>query len=641
MWRAAVAPLVRWADEVWRAVTGLGGGLDLPELRRIWDGAMDSAPMKWGQVRGPVGAALLSAKRIGWSWHSPFALRDADGTEIKLTEVAPRMFQQRLQFGVRRVLEVQCSANLHAAGYVGNKGRKLANRVSFGAVAKVTRARKDLLEPIDRGCLLSVATGALWTRTRLHQAGYVESNLCTLCHAEPDTEFHRWWECSASATERDRLTSNATRERALAAGSRSLLFSRGIVEHPDEIFPLPAAHVQQRIQVKQRDGTWTNKEFHGFVPDGLLSNEYDLYTDGSCSTAALAERRRAGWAVVWADVKGTEVGRISGVVPRGFPQTPQAAEYLAALAAAEVAQPGHEVFCDCLGVVRHFAGRTGAAQLSAKLRYSGVVRLARGEAGWQQVKQMSKVPAHVDLSAQLSANDLRKARGNAAADEAAKAAVSRQPQATEAGRTEWDEAWSDAVATARLIASVGRLWPAARQRGKPPKGRAAESAHRVEAKRAERELMLRARAANWGSHHWARARGHSRCHFCKVLASNRHAAEIQPCPRELQPWAQEVLQEYECGESGHRLLIGLAERPRDPPSAFLVCSACGGFGEFSKSSTLAAKCRGHPSSAGAAYAIRRTRNGLYPRPGAASQEVFVTHAEPIRRSSLPAPPVTS
>ena len=63
--RAAVAPIVRWSDEVWRAVSGLGGGLSLPELRRIWDGAMDKAPTTWAQERGPVGAAILSDMPIG------------------------------------------------------------------------------------------------------------------------------------------------------------------------------------------------------------------------------------------------------------------------------------------------------------------------------------------------------------------------------------------------------------------------------------------------------------------------------------------------------------------------------------------------------------------------------------------------
>ena len=165
---------------------------------------------------------------------------------------------------------------------------------------------------------------------------------------------------------------------------------------------------------------------------------------------------------MWADAEGREAACVSGVVHRAFPQTPQAAEYLAALAAAEVAQPGHEVMCDCLGVVHQFGQRSATKQLSAKLRYSGVVRLARGEAGWAQVSAMTKVPAHVDLGESLSADQRRKAKGNAAADEAAKAAAARQPRAARREQGEWDNDWNDAVVTAKLIASVAKLWPAAR-----------------------------------------------------------------------------------------------------------------------------------------------------------------------------------
>ena len=355
--------------------------------------------------------------------------------------------------------------------------------------------------------------------------------------------------------ERERFASQATRDRALAAGPHSLLYARGIVEHPDELLPLPAEDVQQRIHVQQRDGSWTNEVFNGTVPDALMSDEYDLYTDGSCSTAALAERRRAGWAVVWADFEGTEVGRLSGVVPRGLPQTPQAAVYLAVLAAGEVAQLGHEVFCDCLGVVRHFAQRAGVPQLSAKLRYSGIVRLARCEAGWKQVSSMTKVPAHVELGAGLSAEERRKARGNAAADEAAKSAVARQPLGSEDLRTEWDQIWMDAIVTAQLIAAVARRWSA----GCPAAGRPRQGLLRprsVSRQGRPNAKFWRVNAANWASHHRAAGRRPSRCNFCKVLATHRQAAEKQPCPRKLVPWAVEVLHECETGASGHQLLIG-------------------------------------------------------------------------------------
>ena len=126
-------------------------------------------------------------------------------------------------------------------------------------------------------------------------------------------------------------------------------------------------------------------------------------------------------------------------------------------------------------------------------------------------------------------------------------------------------------------------------------------------------------------------RGPVRCHFCKVLASHRHAAEERECPRTLPPWTEEVVRDCESGASGHRLLIGLVERQRDPPSAFLMCDRCGGFGEIKQSTLLAAQYKGQPTSASAAYSIQRLGNGLFPRPGAASVGTIVTQVYPVSR----------
>ena len=76
--------------------------------------------------------------------------------------------------------------------------------------------------------------------------------------------------------------------------------------------------------------------------------------------------------------------------------------------------------------------------------------------------------------------------------------------------------------------------------------------------------------------------------------------------------------------------LGLSNGRRDPPSAFLLCERCGAFGEFRKSLTLAAKCKGRPASASVAYGIQRVRNGLFPRPGTASKNVAVTSVLHIR-----------
>ena len=123
--------------------------------------------------------------------------------------------------------------------------------------------------------------------------------------------------------------------------------------------------------------------------------------------------------------------------------------------AAQVAKQGQRIYSDCQNVVRQFnAGNTRLA-LSERLRYSGVVRKAMGGAGWAAARRMQKVAAHVDVTADLAPQQLLEARGNDAADRAAKSAVARHPAANAEA---WERAWSDACETAQLIAAMGPLW---------------------------------------------------------------------------------------------------------------------------------------------------------------------------------------
>ena len=84
----AVAPILAWAQEVWRAATGAGGShMAFPELRRVWemsahafiDGWQVPGPCAWRKVPGPVAACCLSMRRIGWRAMSPFKFVTDEG----------------------------------------------------------------------------------------------------------------------------------------------------------------------------------------------------------------------------------------------------------------------------------------------------------------------------------------------------------------------------------------------------------------------------------------------------------------------------------------------------------------------------------------------------------------------------------
>ena len=49
----------------------------------------------------------------------------------------------------------------------------------------------------------ALATGALWTRGRMQQCGYLVDDRCPLCGEGTDTVLHRIWQCAETKPDRD------------------------------------------------------------------------------------------------------------------------------------------------------------------------------------------------------------------------------------------------------------------------------------------------------------------------------------------------------------------------------------------------------------------------------------------------------
>ena len=425
-------------------------------------------------------------------------------------------------------------------------------------------------------------------------AGYATSPLCPLCKVALDTEHHRWWHCPASKAARDSIADEDVQKRARAAGANSLLYCRGLVEHPDLHICPPADDLGEQLMVREAGGAWKEAPFDGCqeLPHLLLEAPRQ-YMDGSCSTAPLAERRRAGWSLVWTDVEGVACGVLSGTVPRPFPQTPQAAEYIGGLISSQTAVQAQDVASDCLNVVRQF-GQTQGAQLSYRKKFSGVVLQARGHRGWSAASGMRKVPAHVDIDAPFLTDAERSdARGNDAADEAAKAAAKRHPANAPSDEASWDRAWRDATTTAQLIAAVGPLWPAARPQGglKPTAANAARKLQRAADRSAAAAARQQQQADHFATHDWILTRGAMRCGICHALASEWRRAASAPCrghPQWLVAIARCNLREPGLG---HYLSHATVCRPGECDAELLVCLRCAGYCEARASPTLQLLCK--------------------------------------------------
>ena len=76
-----------------------------------------------------------------------------------------------------------------------------------------------------------------------------------------------------------------------------------------------------------------------------------VFVDGSCTAFKYKVLNRAAWSVAMVDEQGELVARISGTVWASLPQTPQAAEYVALGAAAELCTKEAWIYDDCSNVV--------------------------------------------------------------------------------------------------------------------------------------------------------------------------------------------------------------------------------------------------------------------------------------------------
>ena len=65
--KATGAPMVRWAQEVWSATSRRDPrALEVRVLREAWTSVAKASPVTWAQVADPMGAAMLSGRRLGW-----------------------------------------------------------------------------------------------------------------------------------------------------------------------------------------------------------------------------------------------------------------------------------------------------------------------------------------------------------------------------------------------------------------------------------------------------------------------------------------------------------------------------------------------------------------------------------------------
>ena len=576
---ATGAPMLRWAQEVWNTTGGLDTrALHIKLLRTAWEKVQKEAPKRWRQVRGPIGAAIMSGRRLGWDMEHAFEWRTDAGVTVRLAQDSPALVKWHIEQSARRSIERRVASSCGDPLLAGR-------RADLSFTLRLLRSKSTKAMCSEDKCTLRCAqANALWPRQRQYDAGYDVDPTCQMCGAAPDTVHHRCWCCEWEGA--TRMRQSIASPELIAKALRSpdaALYTRGLRPHPVELNSVEAELQQmvfRRNGVKIEDrAQWT------------MSGS--VFYDGSCLRAKEPELATAAFAVVEIDEQGQATATFEATVQPGWPQTSQAAEQGGRLAAVRLLSKGSVLYGDCKTVVdaaklpRQVAG-------SHKRMYAGARRAAEAtcKIGWACDV---KVKAHRKLEDAADERERWEILGNAEADSHAVHAqtMHRKIPADRLRQMACEDEELEQVC--RVLGALPRLWPATEKTPAAAKG-------------AQGRKKPRHRPTAAVPHEWANRQGELWCcERCYLRVHSRRAADAlghQECPGLPVKLAAVV-----ADPNGHVLVAVRDSQSR----CILACTVCGCWAHVIPRRLLK-KCEGKAPAKSEGYkALRRLALGEHPQ----------------------------
>ena len=576
-WRPATAPIRRWHKELWRiANSDERAKFSADQMQVAWDTAVaskhemysDEGFPKWSATRGPVSSMFLSLERIGWTFENPTMWVDDLGVGRDIVEFGPKLFDQFLKASFRRRDERDVAK---AMGFATLEGK----RACFDVV-------REYLTAPNRNCkrskdaVLAVACNAVWTRKRLADAGYdVGDTTCELCNDGNDTLYHRLWCCTAPAVVavRKRTASKKLIWAALRAGEDDPMFTHGVLPHPAE--PGPGPQAQMKMEAWHIDGDEA-------LVEGRPRMSGTMYADGHATRTGVDELNRASWAIIELSDDGELRSYLRGCVPATYPQTAQAAEYMAAAVSTLVAEPEATLYDDCANVVRDFYLHRDD-WVDEKKSYAGLMKQAREWDGDSNLRHVLKVKGHLDFKdASMSHDERRNAYGNHLADKHADDAEALHPPILDLLARK--ALIKQAKGVLDVIAAVLPEWPRSEhQYDRTPTAQAA--------------ARSKARVPNGMLHQWSYNGKLWRCATCRTKHKAKKLAPYRK--RQRCKGLKDALAANAAIDNGH-VLTEFSTTEGD----FTICYTCGRYGG-TQAKKLKLRCEGKLMTTGAAKAWTR------------------------------------
>ncbi len=174
---ANVAPVLAWAEAVWSGLCPMSL-LQVATSRAA--AALTRARHPWSAVRGPAGALLATAARLGWQVVDASTLITDAGRRIDLHSDPPVVVKAEVIAAVTR-WRWRRTARLAADAPEAANGGGFCIRPLRWLLRP--RARKHGWAAEQQAALRSAVVNAQWPQQRLYTAGLVDEPWCQLCAA--------------------------------------------------------------------------------------------------------------------------------------------------------------------------------------------------------------------------------------------------------------------------------------------------------------------------------------------------------------------------------------------------------------------------------------------------------------------------
>jgi hypothetical protein len=314
-------------------------------LQKVWRQQQQklSGPLRWGQVKGPMGAVIATLTDLGWIPEGPTRWTDPFGSiwqiDPRRAGVIPLVLEKIRQSCIRRVWG-KASEHYCGQGIGEEADLQVLQRLRRECTKEGTWREVALIDMIGQG--------ACWPPARKALHGISCTSECQFCRRGVEgTLLHQAWQCPVvlegigSAREEARHLEGAALGPVLSEAASRERWSQGLPPPCCEAFwcrgILPKAGtgpLQELLQVMDTEPTARGHaapEGHMELTEGM-GPIVTVGSDGSGGEhGADPTLRRVGWSWAALSPDGTLLGSVHGGLGNDFPQTVPRAELHAAV----------------------------------------------------------------------------------------------------------------------------------------------------------------------------------------------------------------------------------------------------------------------------------------------------------------------